>query len=109
MSKSAGSARRSDVDDTRSERIDFRTTRGNKELIERAASALGRSVSDFAVSTLVEAAGRVVREHDVLTLSMRDQIMLAEALLAPPAPPPRLAAAARRYAKGDRTGRGRRG
>lgn len=81
----------------RQERIDFRTTRDNKVLIERAAAVLGRSISDFAVSTLVDAAGRVVREHEILTLSARDQMMLAEALLAPSAPPRRLMAAARRY------------
>jgi uncharacterized protein (DUF1778 family) len=86
-----------EADALRKERIDFRTTRANKELIERAASVLGRSISDFAVSTLVDAASRVVREHEILTLSARDQMMLAEALLAPPAPPGRLAEAARRY------------
>ena len=85
-----------DAEEARKERIDFRTTRANKELIERAASVLGRSISDFAVSTLVEAASRVVREHEILTLSAQDQMMLADALLAPPNPPARLIEAARR-------------
>lgn len=97
---SGAGQQRDERDELRKERIDFRTTRANKELIERAAAVLGRSISDFAVSTLVDAAGRVVREHEILTLSARDQTMLAEALLAPPAPPARLAKAARRYQKG---------
>ena len=89
----------------RQERIDFRTTRDNKALIERAAAVLGRSLSDFAVSTLVGAASRVVRDREILTLSARDQMMLAEALLAPPAPPRRLVEAARRHRhRADRKG-----
>ena len=73
---------REKAEEPKRERVDFRTTRANKELIERGAAVLGRSVSDFAVSTLVDAASRVIREHEILTLTARDQMMLAQALLA---------------------------
>ena len=97
MASFAAAQHRDEAAELRRERIDFRTTRSNKELIERAATVQGRSISDFAVSTLVDAASRIVREHEILTLSARDQMMLAKALLAPPAPPTRLVKAARRY------------
>lgn len=95
--RSDAASRDRHAEEPRNERIDFRTTRANKALIERAAAALGRSVSDFAVSTLVDTAGRVVREREILALSERDQAMLADALLAPPKLPARLVEAARRY------------
>lgn len=88
---------RDKIEEPKKERVDFRTTRTNKELIERGAAVLGRTVSDFAVSTLVDAASRLIREHRILTLSARDQMMLAQALLAASKPPARLAEAARRY------------
>lgn len=85
---------------TRQARMHFRMTRDEKALIERAADVLGLSIAGFMASTLVSAASGVVKEHKTLTLSARDQMMLAEALLARPAPLNRLIKAARSYRRG---------
>jgi uncharacterized protein (DUF1778 family) len=42
-------------------------------LIEEAAAFLGQSVSDFAVSTLVQQARSVIEQRDVPALSDRDR------------------------------------
>lgn len=44
-----------------------------KEVIEEAASALGQSVSDFAVSTLVQHARSIIQQRDVTELTNRDR------------------------------------
>jgi len=44
-----------------------------KATIEEAAARLGQSVEDFAVSTLIEHARRVIAEHRVTRLSNRDR------------------------------------
>jgi len=58
---------------TRQARLNFRLSPELKEVIEAAAAHLGQSVSDFAVSTLVQSARGVIHEHDVTTLSNRDR------------------------------------
>lgn len=54
-------------------RLNFRLPTGLKSVIEEAAASLGQTVSDFAVSTLVQAAQRVIREQSVTELSARDR------------------------------------
>jgi uncharacterized protein (DUF1778 family) len=44
-----------------------------KEVIEEAAAAMGQTVSDFAVSTLVQAARQVVEQRQVTELTNRDR------------------------------------
>jgi uncharacterized protein (DUF1778 family) len=44
-----------------------------KQTIELAAAELGQTVSDFAVSTLVRKARRVLREMSITRLSNRDR------------------------------------
>jgi uncharacterized protein (DUF1778 family) len=81
----------------KSERLDARVSPAQKALIQRAALLSGRTVSDFMVATLQEAAERVVRSHDVMTLSVQASEALARAFLAPPEPNEALVAAYRRY------------
>jgi uncharacterized protein (DUF1778 family) len=78
-------------------RLEARITEEQKELFLRAATLLGRSLSDFVVSCVYEAATRTVRDHEVITLSARDREVFVGALLHPPAPGARLRKAARRY------------
>jgi uncharacterized protein (DUF1778 family) len=78
-------------------RLGARITPEQKALFERAAALIGRSLTDFVVSSAQEIAARTIREHEVMTLSARDSKALVDALLNPPAPGPRLRAAARRY------------
>ena len=57
----------------RDARLNFRLPSELKQTIEEAAAYLGQSVSDFAVSTLVDRAQRVIQEHNVTRLSNRDR------------------------------------
>jgi len=58
---------------TRSARLNFRLSAELKEVIEAAAAHLGQSVSDYALSTLVQNARGVIQQHDVTVLSNRDR------------------------------------
>lgn len=57
----------------RDARLNFRLPSDLKDVIEEAAAALGQSVSDFAVSTLVQQARSVIEQRNVTTLSDRDR------------------------------------
>jgi uncharacterized protein (DUF1778 family) len=59
--------------DARDARLDFRLPADLKEVIEEAAASLGQSVSDFAVSTLVQQARSVIKQRNVTMLSDRDR------------------------------------
>jgi uncharacterized protein (DUF1778 family) len=80
-------------------RLEARVTEEQKELFVKAATLLGRSLSDFVVTCVSEIATRTVREHEVMTLSARDREIFVSALLNPPKPAARLRKAARRYKK----------
>src|SRR5437016_8783914 len=83
-------------------RLNFRLRTDHKQVIEAAASQLGQSVSDFAVTTLVRHAREVVREQAVTQLSNRDRNIFIAALdRADLKPNKKLLAAAGRY-KRDR-------
>jgi uncharacterized protein (DUF1778 family) len=71
-----------------------------KAVIEEAAAALGQSVSDFAVSTLVQTARTVMRQRSVTELSNRDRDVFIALLDDVNAKPNKaLADAAKRYKK----------
>lgn len=55
------------------ERLAFRISKEAKELIERAANEQFQTVSDFAMTTLVEESRRVLQAAQVLRLSARDR------------------------------------
>jgi uncharacterized protein (DUF1778 family) len=79
------------------ERVDFRLEPEHKALIERAAACRGESMTGYAVSTLVREAQRVLREHEVVTLSERDRDRFLELLEKPPRPTAALRRAGRRH------------
>jgi uncharacterized protein (DUF1778 family) len=56
-----------------SARLNFRLAPSLKEVIEKAAAVTGQTVSDFAVSTLVQAARQVVEHRNVTELTNRDR------------------------------------
>lgn len=58
---------------TNKDRLSFRLERRHKALIEGAASALGQSVTEFAVSRLVRYARDVLGAHETTLLSDRDR------------------------------------
>lgn len=82
---------------TRAARLEARVTNEQKTLLQRAAAILGRSLSDFLVSSAQETATRVIQEHETIRLSKADRVAFVTALLKPPVPPARLAKAAKAY------------
>ncbi len=80
-------------------RLEFRLSREQKELIERAASALGQTVSDFATSILVVRAERALQEASETRLSHRDRDVFL-AMLDDAEPNEALRKAGERYRRG---------
>lgn len=81
----------------RSERLEARISKAQKELFVRAADLQGRSLTDFVIASAQAAAVETVRTHDALRLSDRDRQAFVSALLTPPAPAGALQQAAKRY------------
>jgi len=81
----------------RSERLDARVSHKEKGLIEAAASLRGISVTDFLRTTVTDAANRIIRENEVLTLAERSRKIFVETLLNPPKPNDVAIAAAKRF------------
>ena len=87
-------------DVTNDARLNFRLPSELKQTIEEAAAQLGQSVTDFAVSTLVENARQVLTQHQITELSNRDRdLFLALLDDADSGPNETLRAAAQRYKK----------
>lgn len=79
----------------RDERLGFRVSRRTKALVERAAELEQRSVTDFCLTALTEAANQTIHRHRVLVLSERDQKIFFDTLMNPPEPSERLKRAAK--------------
>lgn len=82
---------------TRAERLEARVTSDQKKLIERAAALEGRSVTDFVLTSVQDAARRAIEEHGRLSLSVRDSEAFVDALLNPKPVNDRLRETVRRY------------
>lgn len=93
----ADAASRSTSRRTRAERLETRVTAEQKSLIERAAALQGRSVTDFVLTSLQDAARRAIEEHSQLVLSVRDSETFVDALLDPRPVDDRLQDTIRRY------------
>lgn len=74
----------------RGERLEARVTAEQKALIERAAALEGRSITDFVLASVQDAAKRAIAEHEVIRLSVRDSQAFVEALLNPRQPSKRM-------------------
>ena len=70
----------------RLERLEARISKAQKALFVRAATLQGRSLTDFLIASVQEAAERALRTHDVLTLSERDRKLFVAALVKPAKP-----------------------
>ena len=81
----------------RQKRLDMRISEDMKDLLQRAADISDQSLTDYVLSRAGEAARHDIREHDVLTLSVRDSARFADLLMNPPEPNEHLLAAARRH------------
>jgi uncharacterized protein (DUF1778 family) len=81
----------------RGERLETRVTAEQKKLIERAAALQGRTVTDFVLTSVQDAARRAIEEHSQLALSLRDSEAFVDALLNPKPVNDRLRETVRRY------------
>jgi uncharacterized protein (DUF1778 family) len=81
----------------RSERLEARVTTDQKNLIEYAAALEGRTVTDFVLTSVQDAARRSIEEHQRIELSVRDSQAFVEALLKPRPVNDRLRDTVRRY------------
>ena len=77
-------------------RIDLRTSPEIKELIVRAASTAGMSVSAFVLGTAQERAKQILAEREMITFTSRDWTAFAKALDNADKPKPKLSAAMKR-------------
>ena len=80
-------------------RIETRVSKEQKELIERAATFSGRTVSEFVLAHIEVAAKKVIQEHEKLHLDQAQSRILVEALLAPKKPNKKLKTAMEEYRK----------
>ena len=79
------------------ERIEARVTADEKEIVQRAATLSGSSLTDFVMRSALEAARATIRAHQVIELSVSDSQTFVAALIDPPEPNENLRALARRY------------
>jgi uncharacterized protein (DUF1778 family) len=87
---------------TGSVRLEMRLDRRVKTLIERAALLTGQTVTDFAVSNLLDSALATIERHQRLVLSDRDRDLFLNALDRPPKPMPDLLKAGRLHVQATR-------
>jgi uncharacterized protein (DUF1778 family) len=81
----------------RAERLEARVTAKQKALIEHAAALQGRTLTDFVLTSVQDAARRAIEEHQRLDLSVRDSQAFVAALLNPQPVNDRLRDTVRRY------------
>ena len=81
----------------RTERLDARVTKEEKRVVETAASLRGISVTDLMRTAITDAANKIIRENETLTLSERERQAFVQALMNPPRPNDAAIAAVRRY------------
>jgi uncharacterized protein (DUF1778 family) len=82
---------------TRAQRLEARVTAEQKTLIEHAAALQGRTVTDFVLTSVQDAARRAIEEYQQLELSVRDSQAFVDALLNPKPVNRRLRKTVRRY------------
>ncbi|QVL48992.1 MAG: DUF1778 domain-containing protein [Thiocapsa sp.] len=75
---------------TSTARLEARISTELHAMLKRAAEIQGRTMTDFVVSAVQEAAQRAIEQAEVIRLSQADSQRFAEALLSPPPPTPSL-------------------
>ncbi len=89
--------KRRDKGAARTLRVEIRINPDTKALLQRAAAISSRSLSDFVVTGAQQEAERTIREHDVISLSIRDSQRFADLVQNPPEPNDYLRAAMERH------------
>jgi uncharacterized protein (DUF1778 family) len=73
-----------------SARLEARISLDLHAMLKRAAEIQGRTMTDFVVSAVQNAAQQAIEQAGVIRLSLADQECFAQALLSPPKPTPAL-------------------
>lgn len=71
-------------------RLEARISTDLHAMLKRAAEIQGRTMTDFVVAAVQDAALRAIEQAEILRLSLADQECFAQALLSPPQPVPAL-------------------
>ena len=71
-------------------RLEARISTDLHAMLKRAADMQGRTMTDFVVASVQQAAQQAIENAEVIRLSLADQTAFANALLAPPKPKPAL-------------------
>lgn len=75
---------------TNTARLEARISTDLQAMLKRAAELQGRTMTDFVIAAVQEAAQRAIEQAGVVRLSLADQECFAQALLSPPQPAPAL-------------------
>jgi len=67
-------------------RLEARISTDLHAMLKRAAEIQGRTMTDFVIAAVHEAARSTLEEADVIRLSLADQASFASALISPPKP-----------------------
>ena len=71
-------------------RLEARISTDLHSMLKRAAELQGRTMTDFVVSAVQDAAQRAIEQAEIVRLSLVDQECFAQVLLSPPPPAPAL-------------------
>lgn len=71
-------------------RLEARISTDLHALLKRAAAVQGRTMTDFVISAVQEAAQRAIEQSDLMRLSLADQACFTDALISPPKATPTL-------------------
>jgi len=71
-------------------RLEARISADLHAMLKRAAELEGRTMTDFVVAAVQDAARRAIEQAEIIRMSLADQECFAAALLSPPPPSPAL-------------------
>ena len=71
---------------TSTARLEARISTELQVMLKRAAEIQGRTMTDFVIAAVQEAAQQAIQQANIVNLSLADQELFAQALLAPPKP-----------------------
>ncbi len=80
-------------------RLEARISSDLHAQLKRAAELQGRSMTDFIVAAVQDAAQRAIEQAEIIRLSLADQACFAQALISPQQPAPALKRAFTRRSK----------
>lgn len=69
--------------EAKQDRINLRLKHSTKQILERAASFEGKTVSSFILTSALAHAEKTIREHEVMRLNARDAEVFFDALADP--------------------------